>query len=229
MPTLTFTATTAAGVERAGVDQSWAAITAGVGTGLFVNAGNYVGYADRSATANQWGRLIRLVLPFDTSVIGPGHVIDSATVRLQAFVKQNAGGVNVPSGALYAVSPTTPGLPDPSDYERMSDAILSNAIPFASWDGALTFTLTPAGLAQINPLGWTTIAGRFTWDALHTPPTDWNAFALGVWVGDPTLRPTLDVTYHAAPGAPIDQRIGIDATAIGDEMPLTAIMGGLDA
>ena len=236
MPTFTIESFNAVGVQRAGVDEPWTTIARSAGNGLYSSSGNYVGYADKSDTATQWKQLIRLIVPFDTSGIGPGQVIDAAVVELYGFTKANHGGVNQPSVGLYPCTPTVNGFPQASDYERCADTVISDVITFAAWSLGSTakstpnaFTLTAAGLARINPLGWTTLAGRFTWDAGLMVPPDWNAFAIGAWTGDPTLRPRITVTYHAAPGAPIDQRIDVDAIALGAELHLDAIMGGLDA
>lgn len=228
MPTLTIPSVNAAAPMRDAVDETWAAIRAGVGTNLFVSAGNYLGYAEKGATTNQWGQLMRLVAPFDTSGIGPNQIIQSATVTFTGFTKANHGGVNLPPVNLYFATPLVAGQVSQGDYERISTTPLSTAIGFNAWNvgSANVFTLNGAGLNAINPLGWTTIAARFVWDADGTVPGDWNAFNVGAWTGDPTMRPILSVTYAEAPAGPPTAVLHAAATAIGDRWDVTAIVEG---
>lgn len=236
MPVASISSYLSAGVQRDGVDEPWATIRGGAGTSVYAAAGNYVGYAERGATPNQWSQLIRLVLPFDTSVIGPGQIIDSATITLFGFTKMNAGGVNKPGVSLYRLPPSaTPQIVQASDYERITATSIANTIAFDSWqlaplDSPLVvvnvFTLNATGLAQINPLGWTTFAGRFTWDADNLAPGDWNAFSIGAWTGDVLRRPILDVTYHVAPAGPPTAVLNVAASALGDRWDVTAIVEG---
>lgn len=193
-------------VSRLGVNEDFATIRAGVGSGGTDDAGaDAFLFLRGSSTTNQFDQLRRLIFLFDTSAIGPGMAISAATLSLWGIGK--AAGLGETALAIVSANPNAnTGLVD-ADYNTLGSTTFGS-VTYPNFihtnSGYTDISLNAAGLAAIAPQGITKLGARLEWDRAGT-------FS-GVWVaGDPTYfqvdlaenasgqtrAPKLTVTYSA--------------------------------
>lgn len=183
-------------------DQTWAQIRDGAGT-----------HADDSGAApsapeikangatNEWFRIMRLILLFDTSSIPDDAIITGAILSLYGKGKRDDAGWT-PSIGIYSSAPASDTELVAGDYDSLGTTILSSVISYADFntDGYNAFTLNAAGLALIDKTGISKFGAReVTYDVANSAPA-WSADAeFYFWVymaeqGD-SYKPKLVVTY----------------------------------
>lgn len=140
---------------------------------------------------------VRRMMPFDTSGMGRGATINSATLSVWVSeVWAEAGGALclVRSHQVSKDKITT------ADYfmpERPPE--FTERVPFADLTvGRHSFTLNAAGLAAINPTGTTFLAfcTSLDLDVVEPPESTRSGVAIELVANpDPDKRPRLDVDY----------------------------------
>lgn len=158
-----------------------------------------------SLTTNQYSGLSRSVLMFDTSALGAGAVIDSATLSIYGQAKSNGLGLSAAHAALslVATSPSSTSTIVASDYGTFSTTKLATDIAFDdfSTSGYNTYTLNASGLANISKTGVSKFGLRLAVDNDAGTPA-WVSGDVTYYVPYATERsgtsqdPVLSITYH---------------------------------
>lgn len=143
-------------------------------------------------------RLSRAFLFFDTSFIGAGGEVTSATLRIN--VSGLVSGIDLglveatPAGETEVVS---------GDFDQVGSTEFAARVSAAS-TGQKTFTLNSSGLAAINLTGNTTFAIRQERDLDDVEPTisnDGKPTVSAVDDGTESNRPLLTINYESAPSS----------------------------
>lgn len=158
-------------ILRRGVDvnQTWANIRAGAGTGHIDAAcgPNVLG----DTTSNQWDVLDRCGYIFDTSSIPDTENIDSATFSLYGVALYNGvTGMSINVGSFTPASDSTFAN---SDYGTFGTTKFTTDLAVSSWATAAynDFALNASGLAVISKTGNSRFGFMFTEDMTNTAPT----------------------------------------------------------
>lgn len=190
--------------ERAGVDQTWAAIRAGAGSASGDADTNVrCAWTTASATSNQFARLRRGILLFDTSSIPVGATIDSATLTLTGVNKANTFGGTAPDLHVVGSSPASNVAVANGDYSNLSFTSFGS-VSYAgfSTSGANVITLNASGLAAIVNGGITKLGLVLSWDQSGTVGGTWGSGATASfyinWADNGSNKPTLTVEYTTA-------------------------------
>jgi hypothetical protein len=160
---------------------SWATIRAANGTSVDHDANAQdvvVGFGDWG-TPNTWNFLLRGIFTFDTSALGAGALISSATFSIQGVSQSNnAGTIDI---NIYSAAPLANNALNAADYQTCGAVPFSTTIPYASWSvtGYNDFVLNADGIAAINKTGITKFSAR---DATHDvggvePSSPWGGFS----------------------------------------------------
>lgn len=152
-----------AGSNPAGA--SWDSYRAGSGSGIQTSASNaYFCLLEASSATDKWRVMYRSQFPFDTSSIGSGSTITSATFKLYGLGKNNVLGV-LTAINIYNTTGTFTTLVDKSDHQLVGDTEYSTRITYANWDvGYNSFALNSSGLSAISKTGYTRFSTR---EAIH--------------------------------------------------------------
>lgn len=195
-------------IEYANTRASWATI---IGS---TNAVDFVpGKTDTSwkviqvSTANNgspnFARYDRCAYGFDTSSLGAGTIVDSATFSIYGAGKQDDNNCT-PSAQVYGFNPTTVNTLVNADALRFGTTPFCNSpVTYAAWAAAFNdYALNASGLAAINLTAPTTLGVREpTYDVGGTTPYrrgDSYVSALFGYFADATGTtndPKLVVTY----------------------------------
>ena len=201
-----------------GSDSTWSDVRDGTGTGSDdSNSTLQASVEAGDPDSDTWRAIFRGILLFDTSSIGSGATIDSATLYLNLQTTTNDFG-----GGLDVVG-STPGsntLLTSTDYGQVGTTQYATRVNISSLTtGAYnSFALNATGLANIDPTGITKLGLRISWDTDDSPPTwiDLGLDLVMVWSADrvntPDQRPYLEVTYTppaAATGASTLSLMGV--------------------
>lgn len=195
--------------RRDSVDETWATIIAGAGVTSSSNIAIPSAWEIQgSTTLNQFQRLTRAMFLFDTSPLGSGATVVSATVSLFGVAKSDALGAT-PDIDLYSCTTVTDTNIVNADFSTTgSTSMTGSPMSYASQTtGAYNvFTLNGSGTANINPGGISRFATRnASYDVAAVAPT-WVSAAsslLAVNGAEATGNandPKLDVTYDAIIG-----------------------------
>lgn len=151
----------------------------------------------------EWSNLYRSILLFDTSTIGPGHTILSASLRVKVKVRQVGYEAWSPTYTIVSSLPAQNFTLQNSDYATLGILRLSEIIGMAEFvpERILYFDLNADGLLAIDPEGITKLGIREnTYDrANHEPP--WEKYGnarLDLYSADNVdelQKPRLRVTY----------------------------------
>lgn len=194
-------------------DEAWATLQARASASTADNATAFGNIAIASSgTSNQWARLTRDILTFDTSAVG-GLGIISAILSLASGGKADnytpAIGMDI---AIYSATPASNNSIVGADYSRIGTTAFAT-IANAAWPGSGTyadFALNAAGLANIDGSGISRFGVRnANYDVAVVAPT-WTSgatasldFKLADTAGT-TTDPKLTVTYGPFTAAPTD-------------------------
>lgn len=153
-------------------DGTWSAIRTGAGEvvddSTTVTDMVRMSYAQPSS---QYSFLSRTPFLFDTSSIGSGQKVSSATFQVYITAKDNTIG-NL-SFVLVASTPASNTALVTADYLQTGSVALSNAVAVNNITTSAynTWTLNETGLAAINMLGITKLALVFENDRSNTEPS----------------------------------------------------------
>lgn len=183
-------------------DLPWAALRDGAGTNADDSGANPSAPEIMSDGAqDEWFRLMRLILLFDTSALPDDATITGATLSIYGTGKADAGGW-APSMGIYSSLPASDNELVPGDYDSLGTTLLSSVIAYADFNtsGYNVFTLNATGLAAISKTGISKFGAReVTYDAGDSPPA-WGAdeeFYFWVYMSEQgtVYRPKLEITY----------------------------------
>ncbi len=131
-----------------------------------------------STTSNQFKAIYRPMFYFNTSVIGSGKTVTSATLTVYSVSELH--GLGYAYYGVTGVTPITPGTVSLGDYSNFSDTVYSNTIngsAFAVSSDFQNFTFNSAGLSAVNPTGWSTFMIRNYWDISNSFNGTWASGA----------------------------------------------------
>ena len=190
--------------RRSAVDETWATIRGGAGTGAEDNvADTRMAQIEASTTTNQWGQIVRGIFLFDTSALSPDFVLTSATysVEFTAITDQLAQSANVTSS-----SPASNTAVVSADYAVANFGSTKFAsdkdITGLSTGSYTDFSLNGDGLSAITAGGITKFALRITGDIDNSEPT---------WASAQTAR--LSGYYADQTGTSSDPKLLISYTS----------------
>lgn len=187
-------ATTWAGVRSTvqgdGVGNTWAPTTTPIYIRALYNASGYYAH--------------RLGLTFDTSAIGAGSTITSATLRLFGTAT-NYVNANSTSAEIVEFAPVNAGTFDDDDWTTVVYTALATGIAFASLSQTAynDFTLNATGLTKISKTGITKLLVMTGLDLSNTAPAaSGNDNIFSFVATDGADKPQLVVNYTTATGSP---------------------------
>lgn len=163
---------------------------------------------------NYWTDLSRGIFLFDTSVLGEGAQIQSATFSIYGYAKSNT--FSSPSGlVLVSSNPQYNTMVTAGDYNYQR----YGSVPFASisYSGYSTgaynnLALNSSGINAINKTGITKFGLRFSWDVYDNPTWQSDAYTqYEFYTADQTgytQDPKLTVVYTAPPVLKTDSEYG---------------------
>jgi hypothetical protein len=198
-------------VAQEGVCQSWANITGAAG-----NAYNYTGTGEsiqiNSCAPADWDYMRRAIFLFDTSSLGDGDIIDSATFGITATGKGDSFSQSM---SMVTSNPASNTVLAATDYAQLQTILQAADLPLSGFttDGSTynTWTLNTVGEGNISKTGISKFGLRISGDPNNEP--SWSSGSSYVtWVSNEgTNRPRLIVT-HSTPSAAITGTIGDGAT-----------------
>lgn len=149
-------------VGRTGVNQTWANIIVGAGT-TADDMGNLslVQFA-ATATLNQFGNNYRSIILFDTSSIGTGKTVQSATLSTKTLSKSDTL-IASPNINIYGSTPVANTSLSSDDYGQTQSVAFSTSIAYAdvaATDSYNDFILNANGLANISITGISKFSGK---------------------------------------------------------------------
>jgi hypothetical protein len=168
-----------------------------------------------STTSNQFKAIYRPMFYLNTSAIGSGKTVTSATLTVYSVSELH--GLGYAYYGVTGVTPITPGTVSLGDYSNFSDTLLSDTInssAFAVSSEFQNFTFNSAGLSAINPTGWSSFMIRNYWDI----PNSFN----GTWASGATTQIRIS-TAEASGKVPF--LTIVYTTSEGDTTPPKAITG----
>ena len=194
--------------QRTGVNENWATIRAGAGTGATIaTAGEEFFQFRATTTANQYDYLQRSNFLFDTSAIPDTDNVDSATFSLVGQ-GDKALAMGIATAVVRASTPASNTALVNADYNQYGSTALSNDFTLSGWvatgDVYNDFTINATGLATISKTGITKWAATAVQDLADSPTPTW-ASGGNTYVGckfsntaDTTSDPKLVVVHSAA-------------------------------
>lgn len=211
-------------VGRFGVDESFATIVAGVGTGGLgdADASAFV-YLRGSSTSNQFDQLRRAFLLFDTSSLGAGATISAATLSLWGVAKDNALGAS--DLAVVATNPASNTSLTDSDFQTAGSTSFGS-VTYAGFDGTNStytdITINATGRAAIEKTGITKYGARLEWDRAASFGGAWVASAVSFFqinmaenASGTARAPKLVVTYTPGLEVRVYEKIAVQTTFVG--------------
>lgn len=184
---------------------TWAQMRAGTNAVLEVdNTSANTSIVEFGGNATTWRRIIRSGFTFDTSALGAGATITSATFSIYGTAKVDNLTIT-PNVNIYGWTPSVDYNFPASDFAIAnwgSTAFCDTAITYTGWStaGYNDFALNAAGLAAISLTGITKIACRnVNYDITGTEPSlAANSSSLSGYYSDQTGTtndPKLVITY----------------------------------
>lgn len=159
-----------------------------------------------SSTSNKFIKLERQVFCFDTSVIGSGSEITSATLSIHngSSPQNTLGGtpsICITGGTLASHTALASG-----DYDGFTDNEYATRklISSYAYNTRYSYTLNAAGLAYISKTDHTVFFFRNSWDVDNSFGGTWASTAYcqvntAMTENGDSTRPYLDVTYRTSP------------------------------
>lgn len=191
-------------VGRQGVDETFSTIRTSTGNTLSTTASssNTV-FFNCSTTTNQFNFWRRGFFTFDTSALGSGATINSATLSIYGMSKADDASF-APNSNVYGFTPAAANDLSNGDYLNYQTTAFSTAISYASFStsGYNDFALNASGIANISKTG----VSAFSWlntnyDVANSAPT-WSsnngaAFAI-FWADNGSNEPKIVIDYTPA-------------------------------
>ena len=176
------TSTTDGGVARIlaeGTGETWANIRSGAGTEASDTKTTLAPSGETSSagyrggtTTTTWHQNLRSIFLFDTSAIGVGSTINSATLSLFGSSKLDESG-SAPSYNIYTSTPNSNTALVSGDYGQFGTVAQATAITQAniSTTEYNDWALNSTGLTNISKTGISKFGLRTVFDADNTAPT----------------------------------------------------------
>ena len=193
-------------VQRDGVDETWATIIAGAGTGANDSGALLYVRIFCSGTTDKWADVRRPILLFDTSSLGAGAIISATILSLYGYLKSDTLSIT-PDIDIYTSSPGHNTYLAAADYGQVQ-AVSQTGSPITfgnfSATGYNNFTFNATGRGNISKTGISKFGARNSnYDVSETPPA-WTAdegSSFQMYAAEranTTQDPKLVVTYTAA-------------------------------
>lgn len=169
----------------------------------------YGTYIQGHSTTDKWVRIYRGIFLFDTSALGSGATISSATLSLYGIAKIDTASF-APDINIYSSNPASNVALENGDYDSLGSTAFSTTITYANFndagynDFALNGNSDPSrtlGLAAISKTGISKFGTRnASYDVANTAPTWAEGYALlDIKPSNSTgNKPKLVVTYTLA-------------------------------
>ena len=192
-------------VKRDDVNEAWSTIRTSTGTLVDSSSSNFnFGAIACNPPVDKYSSLSRGFMLFDTSAIGSGYAVTSATLGVYGSVNVDTWSAFAPTYNLYSSNPTSTTALANGDYLTLGTTAFSDTSKahsdFAD-DAYNTFTLNSSGIAAIDMEGISKFGGRNTNDASGTEPTWEESAEVKVVVlsaDSASNKPKLSVTYEAS-------------------------------
>lgn len=190
-------------VSRTTVDETWTTIVAGAGKGTGVGIGYINIRTIATATSNQFERIERGIICFDTSALTAGATISAVVLSIRGTGKTN--GLGSPDLHVCSATPANTNNLVNADYGQLGTTSFGN-VAYADYSitGYNDITLNASGISNISKTGISKFGTRLSWDINNNFTGTWasgansrlsyNAVAFG------SNFPTLVVTYTVAVG-----------------------------
>lgn len=182
--------TSDARVYRGGVTESFDVIKVGNGTNIAdVSTTDVSAQILCNTTSNKFDTISRGIFSFDTSSIGFGVSVTSATLSMFGSSKANSLTTRVPNYVVTGIVMGNAGTPAISDFQAVlginfTDQIISyNALSTTAYNN---IPLNEFGMQSINMNGITQFSTRWNWD-LYNLGGVWLAASAQVYI----------ITYYA--------------------------------
>lgn len=164
-----------------GAPESFTTIRAGAGSSAdttYIDGSLAALYA--SATSNLFSFLVRSIETFDTSPIGLGSRIFSATLSVHGTASSD-NDLGSPTIDLLSSTPAVDDNVEAADFTQIGTTVFAS-IAYASWNTSAynDFALNANGLANISKTGISRFGFRLGWDTA-------NNFT-GIWVSSVFTR-----------------------------------------
>jgi hypothetical protein len=188
------------GLSRSSVDETFSTLRAGAGVGTLSSSPVPV-ELDASTTTNQFNFLSRGVISFNTSALGAGVNIKSATLKIKGSSKLN--GLGSPDFHIAGITLASPPAFVAADFANAGNVSFAS-MTYADFDGSASvynsFALNSSGMDAINKTGYTSFCIRLSWDINNNFTGVWSSgqlskvnFYLAAEGGD--LVPLLEIVY----------------------------------
>ncbi|MDD3302228.1 MAG: hypothetical protein PHN31_01635, partial [Candidatus Gracilibacteria bacterium] len=191
---------------RGSVDETFANIIAGAGTGRqYSNASNALVRLQASTTTNQFQTNIRSIFTFVTSSLTSAATISDVSLSLYGSDK----GLGVGSPNLHVVASTPASDYDVvnGDYSQLGSTSFGS-VTYANFStsGYNDITLNSSGIANVSKTGVSKFGAKFSWDLDGTFGGTWSSGAYSYLRGyyadqtGTTNDPKLTITYTTVVG-----------------------------
>ncbi len=152
-----------------GDEGTWSQVRNGSGSTAIDNSGALLASIESATSSGQWATITRSALLFDTSSIGSGSTILSATLNLYVDAKYDDFSQNID---IVASTPATNVALLASDYGNFGTTVLGTIAISSLTTGAYNaIALNPTGLAAISKTGITKLGMRVSGDTSDTEPS----------------------------------------------------------
>ncbi len=159
-------------VRRSGVDQTFSAIRSGAGTNQSsTSAAQTVAQMIATTTTDQFERLVRFIMLFDTGSVSSPDTVDSVTCSLYGTAKSNGLGSTGLDLDIVNSSPASNTALAASDYGNVGTTVYGS-VAYSSYSASAYNDITLSTTA-VTKAGITKLGARLSWD------TD-NSFG-GTW------------------------------------------------
>lgn len=187
----------------------WSALIAEPGNfATDINDEDWFIYISASTTSNQWARLARPILLFDTSAIPDDAIIYEASLSVRSTASKVTFGSNLPDVNVYTSNPDSNTALAAGDFDSLGNvALCDTPITYTAWKSTdwNTWSFNDTGIALIDKSGVSKFGLRnANYDVAGVAPPSWSSGAYMVFWGNFSERgtgykPTLTVKYTYVP------------------------------
>jgi len=164
-------------------------------------------YILASTTSNQWARLERPIMLFDTSSLPDDAIIYEVTFSVRGGPTKSTFGTNLPNVNVYTSNPASNTALEVGDFDSLgSTALCDTAVTYSGWNtnGYNNFVLNAAGIAAISKTGITKLGLRnANYDVAGVAPPQWGSgismILWGYFSENAGYKPKMTVKYTYLP------------------------------